>query len=134
MADDFSDYLKHLIEARQRSQESFDKTVVLLASGALGLSFSVTKDLLGSAAQCAFPLLLLSWVFWTCSLVMMLGSYLTSHQSLSISIRQARSKEPLPDVPGGVWTGITVALNLLGGICFALGTILFAVLVGVAYG
>lgn len=133
------EFWKHLVEARYRAQESYDKTLVVLASGALGLSFTIAKEFqpgLGTDARC---LMFLAWVAWASSLAAMLASYLTSLQALTLSIRQLDSEDPddtqaSSEKLGGRWTSATTVLNLLGSVCFVLGVIFFAVLVGKVYG
>jgi hypothetical protein len=71
--DDLSDYRKHLQTAEQKSQEDFDKTVLSLSGGALGISFIFLKDVIGPNPVVSPNLLFTAWVAWGSSTFCVLG-------------------------------------------------------------
>jgi hypothetical protein len=62
--DDLSEYRKHLQAAEQKSQEDFDKTVLSLSGGALGISFVFLKDVIGPNPIVQPNMLFAAWVAW----------------------------------------------------------------------
>jgi len=122
-------YRNHLIEAAQKSQESFDKTVLSLSGGALGISFLFLKEVVGPNTVSGPLFLLVAWSAWGLSSLSILISHLTSHYALNKAISDFDSDAIDPDKPGGHYSTMTSILNLLGAIFFIAGIafiILFA--------
>ena len=44
------EYRAHLVSAAQKAQEDFDKTLLALSGGALGVSFAFVKDIVGDGS------------------------------------------------------------------------------------
>jgi len=124
MDKDLRDYRNHLIAAEQKAQEDFDKTVLSLSGGALGISFAFIKDIVGSGPFVGAPFLLLSWVSWGVSMVAVLLSYFSSHLALRWAIKQVDNKNIYNERPGGCYDRITAVLNGLGVLLFIVGVIL----------
>jgi hypothetical protein len=57
MNEDLEKYRDYLIEAERQTQRDYDKTVVALSGGALGLSFVFIRDVIGQTI--GYP------VFWS---------------------------------------------------------------------
>ena len=57
-------YRESLEALKQKSQDSYDKTVLSLSAGALGLSFAFVKDIVGSWPPQAYAWLFAAWVSW----------------------------------------------------------------------
>ena len=91
-ADDLSEYRKHLQTAEQKSQEDFDKTVLSLSGGALGISFVFLKDVIGPNPVVNPGMLFAAWVAWGSSTFCVLASYYASHLALRRAIRHLISK------------------------------------------
>jgi hypothetical protein len=127
MEKEIKDYRLHLVDARQKAFDDFDKTVITLSGAALGVSITFFKDLIGPGATFVSGLLL-SWTFWSLSLLAVLVSYFVSQLTLDKAIAQIDS-DARPSRPGGTPAKITKILNLTGGGFFLLGLILFMVFV-----
>lgn len=122
--DDYLDeYRKTLIAAEQKAQEDFDKTVIALSGGALGISFAFVKDIVGPQPWEQSWALLVAWTAWATSVACVLASYYFSQQSLRRAIHQVDTEEIYDQVPGGLYSKITNILNALGGILFLVGVI-----------
>jgi len=121
-------YRAHLVQARQKAQEDYDKTVLSLSGGALGISFAFVKDIVGSGPTASPHLLMLAWVAWGLSSACVLISFYTSHITLERAIKQIDRGEYRYQ-PGGKAATLTHALNALGGIAFVLGVAAIAVFV-----
>lgn len=122
------EYRKHLVEARQKAFEDFDKTVLALSGGALGVSITFVKDLLGPGALSCKGCLLMSWITWGTSVLTVLISYYASQLTLNRAIKQidagTRSLRP-----GGFFRVFTLTLNAIGGLLFVAGLVLLIIFV-----
>src|SRR5216684_4498670 len=122
------EYRTHLVGARQKAHEDFDKTVLMLSGGGLGVSFAFVKDLLTGGSISCRACLFSSWVCWGMSVVTILVSYFSSQLALNRAITQIDSGER-PQRPGGAFRWITIILNALGGLLFMAGLILLIIFV-----
>jgi len=121
-----SEYRNWLVAAEQKSQESFDRTVLTLSGGALGISFIFLKDVVGDNPIERPDLLLLSWVTWAASVTCVLASFFCSHLSLRRAISQVDNKT-IHNAKAGGWSAMTtLVLNALGGVLFLAGVGLIA--------
>ena len=132
MSDDgqrLREYRRFLIEAEKEAQGSWDRTLLTLAAGAIGISVVFLRDLAGPGTVEKPWALISAWVFWTLTLICVLISFFTSRNALrhAISETDAALKEKLdnsPDQPGGRWTRATEWLNRIGVPLFIAGIIL----------
>ena len=69
------EYRAQLVEAEVKAQTAFDRTVLTLSGGALGLSFAFVRDFIGSGAPERTEYLVAAWVGWVVSLSMVLASH-----------------------------------------------------------
>lgn len=118
---DLSEYRQWLVEAEQKSQESFDKTVLSLSGGALGISFVFLKDVIGSNPVIDSNYLLASWVCWALSALSVLISFYLSQLALRKAIKQVDAGTIYSETAGGVYSKITSTLNVCGAILFFVG-------------
>ena len=82
MEQDLENYRTLLVDAEQKAQDDFDKTVLTLSGGALGISFAFVKDFIGDDPIVNAHYLLASWVMWGVSMVSILSSFYFSQQAL----------------------------------------------------
>ncbi len=115
------EYRKFLVDADQKSQGDFDKTVLSLSGGALGISFIFLKDVIGPNPINSPDLLFASWVSWGASTFVVLASYFFSHLALRKAIDQIDNGTIDDETPGGHYRRITAFLNALGAILFLVG-------------
>jgi hypothetical protein len=108
---------KVLLELRNQSSLEFDKLVVYLAAGGLGLTVAFTNDLVDLAiAQCKW-LLLATWISFIITLVLNLVSQLTSTKSMDLEMESENSRSDFFDNVTN-WLNILSILFLELGICF----------------
>lgn len=119
--EDFSEYRKHLQAAEQKSQEDFDKTVLSLSGGALGISFVFLKDVIGPNPIVQPNILFAAWVSWGTSTFCVLASYYLSHLALRKAIKQIDSNTIRDEKPGGWFSTATAILNAFGALLFLIG-------------
>ncbi len=121
MDKELKEYKDHLLAAQQKAQEDFDKTVLSLSGGALGVSFVFIKDIVGGGPFDKPCFLLLSWIMWASSITAVLVSYFFSHLALRRAICQVNENKIHNEHPGGCWDIITAILNICGGLLFLAG-------------
>ncbi len=123
-------YRSLLIAAAQKSQEDYDKTVLALSGGALGISFAFVKDIVGPRPLVHPHLLLLAWVVWGVSVACVLGSFYFSNLAFRHAIAQVDAGTIYAQPPGGSSRRLTAVLNAFGGLLFLIGVLL---IVGFAF-
>lgn len=123
---DLSEYRQWLVAAEQKGQGDFDKTVLTLSGGALGVSFVFVKDIVGPDHIAQAMLLFGAWSGWALSCFAVLASFYVSNLALREAIEQCDDKDRRCEPPGGFYTTITKVLNASGGVLFLGGVILMA--------
>ena len=129
MQDDLKRYRDQVVEADQKSVEAFDKTVLTLSAGGLGLSLTFVSDIVGCENVVFTTGLEAAWGLWIASLAMTLTSFYFSHLALRKTIRQIDDGEIQRENPGGKWTPITNVLNATSGIAFLCGLVFIVVFI-----
>lgn len=109
-----------LVSTSLKSQEEFDKTILWLSSGGLGISFTFLKDLIQNE-KIEFTWLLTAWICWGFSILFVFASYKTSHMSLEQDISKLNDGLNNGDLANlgaslgnGTFEKITKILNGLG--------------------
>jgi hypothetical protein len=98
-----SEYRRNLILAAQKAQSDYDKAILTLTAGGLGLSLAFMNDIVSGRKDLPFNDLLGGWMWWAGALASTLFSFYTSRWSLRKDIlaldqdeeREAQGKEPL---------------------------------------
>lgn len=129
-SDPMADYRKWLIAAEQKSQEDFDKTVLSLSGGALGISFVFLKDVIGPQPIVLSGFLLAAWLTWAFSTFSVLTSFYLSHLALRRAIAQVDDGTIHNQNPGGIFACLTAVLNATGAILFLVGVCCITVFAG----
>lgn len=119
--DAMAEYRKWLVAAEQKSQEDFDKTVLTLSGGALGISFAFLKDIVGPQPIVLSGFLLAAWFAWAFSTFSVLTSYYLSHLALRRAIGQVDDGTIFKNPPGGIFACLTAILNGTGAVLFLVG-------------
>ncbi len=119
--DAMAEYRKWLVAAEQKSQDDFDKTVLTLSGGALGISFAFLKDIVGPQPIVFSGFLLAAWFAWAFSTFSVLTSYYLSHLALRSAIGQVDDGTIFKKPPGGVFACLTAILNGTGAVLFLVG-------------
>ena len=121
------EYRAQLVAGRQQVIDNYEKTLLTLTTGALALSITFVKDILGDTPTCAVWWLLAAWGCWTGTVVLMITSYYLSPMAYSKAISQVDDGSISKDKVGGVYTTAILALNSLGGVTFLAGILCFAI-------
>ena len=124
-------YRDTLSRLAEQAQSEYDKAVMTLSGGALGISFGYLKDIAGPPPHAHTWLLVFAWLSWTVSVFSCLFSQASSASAMRLAIAQLDLNSPEAEPTGGTFNRITQWLNRLAGGLFVVGTlfmIVFAVL------
>jgi hypothetical protein len=128
-------YRQHLVLAEQKSQENYDKLVISLSCGGLGISFAfLDKFLKGKPPTPTLWLLAGAWACWAVSVSLVLVSYYLSRVALHKAIEQTDYGEIRSVRPGGRASACLVVCNIGSGFLFLVGVILMTWFIGVNLG
>lgn len=123
------EYRQWLVAAEQKAQEDYDKTILTLSGGALGVSFAFVKDIIGENPIHNSSWLVLAWVLWALSTSAVLSSFFVSRLALRKAIVQCDDGTIFCQAPGGFYTKLTRVLNLGGAVLFFAGVLYMAAFV-----
>lgn len=118
------DYRQHLVIAEQKAQEDYDKAVLALSGGGLGVSLAFIEKVVGSGPLQSAHLLTGAWLAWVVSIASVLVSYFLSRHALRCAIEQVDGVRPHIRRLGGKMTIATEIANVASGLCFVIGVVL----------
>lgn len=121
--DELSSYRKSLLAAEQQMQTEYDKGVMTLSGGALGISFAFLKDVVGTKSLSHGDYLLWAWILWAFSISFILASYFTSAKSLRDAAVAVDQQTIYLKLAQGSWVTATKTLNIAAGIAFFAGVV-----------
>lgn len=130
MDPDLKSYRDHLVQAEQKSVEAYDKSLLALSGGALGISFAFVKDIKELVTPGPFQstgFLIAAWSAWAITIGVTLFSFYSSHRALRKSIKQVDEETIYQETPGGTWARATHCLNAVAGVLFVCGLALMIV-------
>jgi ABC-type multidrug transport system permease subunit len=122
--EELEEYRKNIAAAEERAQGEFDKTVIALSGGALGISFVFIEKFIKDRPIINSPSLFYAWWAWAISLILVLLSYFCSIRALRRTLRQSYSGAVYVQRPGGYWSVATEVFNILGAVLFIVGLVL----------
>jgi hypothetical protein len=125
--DELGEYRNHLIQASQKSQEDYDKTIVALSGGGLAITMAFLDRFLTLGEAKLLILIVTSWVCWGTSLLVTLWSFYASTRALKRAIDQLDAGRIREERPGGKMSVLTGILNVAGGILFVVGVLLVVI-------
>ena len=120
-------YLEHrktLVELGVAQIGLFDKTLILLSTGALGASALFVDTFVGEGAMHLQPILALSWLAFALTMLANLSSYWTSWKDMEVE-REAWDEKYSSGYAGiphaNVWKTVTSSLNICAFLLFMFG-------------
>jgi hypothetical protein len=116
-------YRETLDVTERAAVQAYDKTVLLLSGGALGVSFAFLKDVLGPGPRIDPGWLVAAWSAWTASLAIVLMSHLTSHLALRAEMRRFDREWKRDWSPKNAADTFTAWFNILSGVFFVVGAV-----------
>ena len=121
-------YRDMLIDLEQKTMASYDKTLITLSTGALGLSIVFINEILPKEFD-FICCLIFAWVMWGLSLSLILISFYFSSLAFRKSIQQIDNDVIDKEVPGGVFTRVCNILTPISGSLFIIGAFFFLIFV-----
>lgn len=104
------------------NQREYDKAVIALSGGALGISIGLLKDVFARDAVTGTGFLLTAWILWTISLTATLYSFYFSAKAFREELKRLDdSTIYLPN--RNWWTTLTEYFNAASGILFIVGIV-----------
>jgi hypothetical protein len=128
MADEKDPYLEQLNKAYIESSSQFDKQVLFIASGALGISLAFIKDIVKLDIATNKVLLLLAWIFFGAVILICILSHYTSLKAINHRIENLYQKRDKISKRFDCWTRM---FNILMMLFLATGLILLFVFIGI---
>ena len=116
-------YRDTLIELEQKSQAEYDRLIVTLSGGALGISFAFVDRFVGDETPRAVCALGIAWFVWVGSLACVLWSHYASVKSMRKAVMQVDNGEFDKGPVGGNYDSLLKLRNPLGGVLFVIGAI-----------
>lgn len=121
-------YLDKIYEAYFESAKQFDKHILFIASGALGISFSFIKDIVNLNDAICNSILIISWIDLALVILLSLLSHYISKQALNEKLKLFyHAKQTKADK----LNNIVKYLNISMIIMLVLGIILLVTFVGI---
>jgi hypothetical protein len=118
---ELASYRNVLEQAYERQSEAYDKTVVALSGGALGVSITFIHEIVQSPLPGTLFLLGFAWSGFTASILASLVSLLTSQWALRKAISQVDSETIHDERPGAWHSQLTSVFNFTACLMFILG-------------
>jgi hypothetical protein len=123
---ELKEYRSQLISAENQAQTAYDRTVLTLSGGALGISFAFVQDFI-SGDPVARILLLVAWLSWILSLSLVLVSHYLSTLAMRKAIEQVDDGTIYDGAVGGAYDDWLRKLNASGGVAFIIGVVMIAI-------
>lgn len=119
--DEMAEYKRSLQAAEQVMQSEYDKGLMTLSGGALGISLAFVKEVIGKKTIHDGGWFVGAWVLWGLSLTFVLASYFTSTKSLRNAADSVGNQTIYLDLAKCRWRRATICLNLASGLAFIAG-------------
>lgn len=120
------EYRKMLEGYAFEAASAYDKAIMTLSGGALGISFAFIKNIVNKPAPETIMLLWFAWCTLGVSLASVIVSMLFSQSAIRKAIAQVDNGTIYSAQPGGLSSYLTTFLTWLAGICFVAGVLLLA--------
>lgn len=128
MPEEKDPYLEQLNKAFIESSSQFDKQVLFVASGALGISLAFIKDIVTLNIATYKSLLILSWISFGAVIIFCIMSHYTSLKAINFKIENIYQKK---DKTSKRFNLFTKGLNFLMIIFLTLGLVLLNIFIGI---
>ena len=127
--DQISEYRKSLLTLEQQMQSDYDKAIMALSGGALGVSMTFLKEVVVKQGIHGGCFLLSAWICWGLSVTCTLASFYTSTLALRRAVQQTDDKTIYLELRGGRYNRATKILNAAAGMLFFAGVVSIVVFV-----
>lgn len=128
MKEEDKEYLDLLNKVYFESSTQFDKQLLFVASGALGLSLAFIKDIIVLSKATNKELLLLSWISFGLVILINVISHYTSLKAINYKIENINKKR---DRFSQSFNSVTKYFNIMMIVFLASGLVLLIVFIGI---
>lgn len=115
-----ADRYKWLRQTDHEASRDFDKAIMTLSAGALGVSIAFIHDVAPDPKM--VPLLGVSWIAFALSLLLILFSFLTSQRALRKEMTVGPNR-PIVERAGGWFGKATLGLNVASAVALGVGVL-----------
>jgi hypothetical protein len=129
LEDDLIAYKKSLLESEKKMQESYDKSVMTLSGGAIGISFTLFVQIITKSDISHAGWFVSAWLCWMTSIGSVMASYFTSVHAHRSAYNAVENHTIYIEHKKCIWTRSTTYLNYFGGALFLIGLILVSVFI-----
>lgn len=127
---------KLYIDADREGSRSFDKSVLLLGSGAFATTIAFLRDVVPNIELEVIPLLMMAWLMFGVSITSTLASYLGSQYACKAYIQDCDRRLSCPESCasslGAMIGQVVTILNISAIISLLLGFVFWMVFVGIS--
>ena len=127
MNESLQEYRRQIMAAEQKAQEEYDKNVLYLSGGSLGLSFTFIREIIGTNPVLYSHYLIIAWIAWGISISFVLFSLWMSSNALRKTLLQINEGKIYNQTPGGIYSWFTKAFNLFSGLFFFIGVVTISI-------
>jgi hypothetical protein len=115
-----------LVDAEHEQSRLFDRAILTLAAGALGLSITFIHEVARRPEPGTICWLITGWIAFVVSMLITLASFLTSQWACRSATKalDAGQLENPPTKQTNVWANITTGLNVTSALVFVTGVFL----------
>ncbi len=121
MDEDLKKYRSQLLDTMHFLNESYDKILITLSGGALGLSIAFLKDIVSLEDIVHGKLLLFSWAAFILSLAAVLGRIMFGLEANRMAVKQVDEGTIYDRKPGGAYSMITRILYIVSAVSLLTG-------------
>jgi hypothetical protein len=126
---DLENYRQLLEQRYSEVSGAYDKAIMTLSGGGLGISIAFFKDISPNPVESTVTYILIGWIALTFSILAVLLALLFGQRALREAIDQVDKGTIFHQNPGGRFTYITGFLNILSGVLFVVGIFLILIFV-----
>jgi hypothetical protein len=127
MGNELDQYRQGLIDTQRKLNENYDNLLVTLSGGALALSITFLKDIIGSNEMVYPYFLLIAWSLFVLSLASILGEILFGILAHKKAITQVDDNTIYEKKVGGISSNISTILHWSSAVSLVLGLIFISI-------
>jgi len=134
MSQELKEYRKSLVETLRFLNESYDKLLITLSGGALGLSITFLKDIIKLEAVTLPNFLVASWLLFILSLTCILGRIALGIEANRKAISQVDAGTIYEEKVGGWYSSVTRFFHALAAVSLVAGLLSTAIFINANIG
>lgn len=122
MKENDNEYLEQLYKGFAYSSEQFDKAILFVSSGALGISITFLDKIIDLSTSSCNNILVLSWIFEAITIILFTINHYVSLQTFNSAIKAAYNEN-------AIHSKSVKYINLLSIITLSLGLLLLIIFI-----